>query len=201
MELALPADRAPHYDDLLRTLPKKERRGSRARCILLTDGPNEAVAVRLSSLGAPFASINPHLDRWMPRGFADPKEAKLGEAPAFLSSEQRQAVTAWWLAVREHANTPNWDIASTATINGIKGLLLVEAKAHGSELRADGKINKGRPENHVRIQAACRDASAALCRPTARLTKKMTRSTARHRPVRKRCLAASQAPSRRNWPQ
>jgi hypothetical protein len=79
-----------------------------------------------------------------------------------LSSEQREAVTAWWLAVRGHPNTPNWDIASTATINGIKGLLLVEAKAHGAELRSDGKANEGRQENHARIQAACRDASAAL---------------------------------------
>jgi len=76
MELALPPDGAPHYGDLLRTLPKKERRGSRPRCILLTDGPKEAVATRLSSLGAPFASVDPRLDRWNPRGFVEPHEAK-----------------------------------------------------------------------------------------------------------------------------
>ena len=99
---------------------------------------------------------------WMPRGFADPVEAKLGKALSILSSEHRETVTCWWLAVRKHANTPNWDIASTATIHGTKGLLLVEAKAHAAEMKTDGKANKGRAENHMRIEAACREASAAL---------------------------------------
>jgi hypothetical protein len=98
----------------------------------------------------------------MPRGFDDPSEAKLGDAFSLLSSEHREAVTCWWLAVREHANTPNWEIASTTTIHGTKGLLLVEAKAHAAEMKTDGKANKGRVENHTRIEEACREASAAL---------------------------------------
>jgi len=149
-------------DDQLALLPRKERRGSRARCVLLTSGSNEEVAGRLSALAAPFATIDPDDDRWMPRGFADPAEAKLGEALSLLSSDRREAITCWWLAVRERANTPNWDIASTATIDGAKGLVLVEAKAHAAEIKSVGKINKGRTENHARIEAACREASAAL---------------------------------------
>ena len=101
----------PPSGDLLATLPKREQRGSRARCILLTNGPDEDVADRLSVLAAPFATIDPKHDRWMPRGFADPVEAKLGDALSLLSSEHREIVTCWWLVVREHANTPNWDIA------------------------------------------------------------------------------------------
>jgi hypothetical protein len=152
----------PLGGELLATLPERQRRGSRARCVLLTSGSDEEVAGRLSDLASPFATVDPRRDRWMPRGFADPAEAKLGEALSLLSSDRREAITCWWLAVREHANTPNWDIASTATINGTQGLVLVEAKAHEAEIKTDGKANKGRPENHARIEAACRDASAAL---------------------------------------
>jgi len=164
MDLFTHADDAPSYADLLGTLPKKEQRGSRARCVLLTDGPSEVVAKRLSGLADGVATVDPERDFWMPRGFAEPREGKLGKAPRFLSDEQREAVTAWWLVVRKRANTPNWDIASTANIDGSRGLLLVEAKAHQAELKTDGKTNEGRPENHARIQVACREASDALNR-------------------------------------
>ena len=77
-------------------------------------------------------------------------------------ADHREALTRWWLAVRKRANTPNWDIVSTATIDGIEGLVLVEAKAHAAEIKAVGKLREGRAENHARINAACRGASAAL---------------------------------------
>jgi hypothetical protein len=62
------------------------------------------------------------------------------------------------------ANTPNWDIASTATIGDREGLVLVEAKAHTNEIKADGKIWSATSniENHFRIDACCREASTAL---------------------------------------
>ena len=63
----------------------------------------------------------------------------------------------------EGANTPNWDIASTATINGTEGLLLVEAKAHSKEMKTEGRAG-GHPENNESITAACREATAALNR-------------------------------------
>ncbi len=49
--------------DQLATLPKREQRGSRARCILLTSGSDEDVADRLSALAAPFATIDSKHDR------------------------------------------------------------------------------------------------------------------------------------------
>jgi hypothetical protein len=118
----------------------------------------------------------------MPRGIAHPKEAKLGDALSFLSDGHREAVTGWWLAVRKRANTPNWDMASTATIDGTEGLVLVEAKAHSAEIKIDGKPAGRKPvpaedkaetrsvgarpdnsaRNHERIAIACREASAAL---------------------------------------
>jgi Putative ATP-dependent Lon protease len=70
-----------------------------------SDG-NECVAL---SLASPFAIIDANRHHWMPRGFPAPKEARLGDSVPFVSDECREALTSWWLAVREHANRPNWD--------------------------------------------------------------------------------------------
>jgi hypothetical protein len=98
----------------------------------------------------------------MPEGFAAPAEAKLGEAPCFLSPEQRGAITDWWFAKVPNANTPNWDLASTAVIDGRPGLLLVEAKAHIKELSPEGKLSVGHPANHARIEGAIAAANDDL---------------------------------------
>ena len=158
----------------LQSLPERDRRGSRARCILLTDGSDEEVARRLSALAYPFAIVDPARHFWMPRGVDHPNQAKLGDERKLLSDERREAVNAWWLAVREHASTPNWDIASTATINGAPGLLLIEAKAHAAEFgievkvvgshTADEEARKGHARNEAQIERACREASGALDR-------------------------------------
>lgn len=142
-------------------LPTRQRRGSRLRCLLLTRGPRQEVARRLSELVQPHAEVNPARHGWMPRGFEDTTEARLGRAPGFLTAEQRESVTSWWLARRRRANTPNWDIACTATIDGQEGLILVEAKAHSGELLANGK-GQGNAENHAQIGAAIQQANEAL---------------------------------------
>lgn len=147
----------------LAALPERERRGSRARCLLLTGGSDEAVARRLSALAAPFATVDPARHAWLPRGIAFPREAKLGEEAALLPAATREGLMDWWLAVRAGANTPNWDIASTCTIGGREGLLLVEAKARAGEFRAGGKP-KGRAENGARIAAAIAEADDGLNR-------------------------------------
>lgn len=148
--------------DPLTKLGPREMRGSRARCLALTDGPDEVVASRLCKLFGPYAAIDHSRHVWQPRGFAAPDEAKLGEAPQFLTADHRDVVTGWWLAVRGRANTPNWDIACTATIDGAEGLLLVEAKAHANEIKNDGKSAKGNVANHARITAAIVEASDGL---------------------------------------
>jgi hypothetical protein len=141
-------------------LPARQRRGSRPRCLLLTNGSKEEVAHRLTGLVQPYAEVTPqHL--WMPQGFADTTEARLGRSPGFLTVEQQGAVTAWWLVRRRRANTPNWDVACSATIEGQEGLILVEAKAHSGELKANGK-RPGNPDNHAKIGAAIQQANAAL---------------------------------------
>ena len=60
----------------------------------------------------------------------------------------------WWLGpTRRVGTTPNIDIASTCTIDGRRGLVLVEAKAHTTELtkEAAGK----------RLESDCSDDSKA----------------------------------------
>jgi len=146
-------------NDQFSALPLREQRGSRARCLSLTEDP---AAVSLQSLVEPYATIDPARHMWMPKGLSQPQEAKLGETPGFLSFGQREVVTEWWLAVRGGANTPNWDIACTATIGGREGLILVEAKAHANELKTNGKPDRGNEDNHARIAAAIGEANRGL---------------------------------------
>ena len=150
--------------DLLRRLKPEERRGSKPRCHLLTHGDDTEVAARLTELVSPWGQVRPgHF--WLPRGFVDTKEARLGEAPEFLPEGLREEVSKWWLEVRPRANTPNWDIASKCEIQGKAGLMLLEAKAHANELSHAGKPE---PEtangwaNHEKIGAAIQEANTTL---------------------------------------
>lgn len=142
-------------------LSERDLRGSRLRCLLLTRQPAGEFARLLTRLAQPFAVVGAG-DFWMPRGLLDPKEAKLGESPGFLSVDHRKAVTDWWLAVPGRANTPNWDIASTCTVEGERGLILVEAKAHSAEMSVAGKSKRGNESNDKRIRDAIRQANEAL---------------------------------------
>ena len=73
----------------------------------------------------------------MPEGFDQVEEAQLHQAPRLLRPQDCEALGDWWLAVqRADSQKQNWDIASTCTVDGHKGLLLVEAKAHPRELKA-----------------------------------------------------------------
>jgi hypothetical protein len=146
---------------LLDRLPEKERRGSRLRCVLLTDSSGEEVARRLTALVSPHAQVQPDHHAWQPKGWEDPAEAKLGKMAPFLSPEHRETISRWWLVARQRANTPNWDIVSQAKIEGQEGLILVEAKAHDKELKTEGK-RPGNAENDVRIGTVIREASDSL---------------------------------------
>ena len=78
-----------------------------------------------------------------------------------------EGLQSWWLAHRVGANTPNWDLAATATIEGRKGLILAEAKANVPELGEAGKslgdkASERSSENHARIGQAIAEAQTAL---------------------------------------
>lgn len=156
----------PHLvPDLLKRLQPKERRGSKARCHFLTHGSPDVVAARLTDLAAPFATVSSG-DRWMPQGFLDSGEAQLHDAPRLVDPRIGDQLKSWWLApASQRAMTPNFDIASTCTIEGAAGLLLVEAKAHDEELNKElagrllaKKSSEDRKASHGKIADAIESA-------------------------------------------
>jgi hypothetical protein len=161
-------------DDLLQRLRPKERRGSKPRCHILTHGPADKVAARLTALVSPFAHISTS-DRWMPQGFDEIEEAQLHKAPRLLDPKISTQLSAWWLSPKsQRAMTPNWDIASTCTIENRQGLLLIEAKAHDEELNKEsvGRIvtaesSEDRKASHETIAAAMESARDGFHKATS----------------------------------
>ena len=93
-------------DARLNLLGETERRGSRPRCVLLTDDEDTAVAARLTTLIAPFGFVDAARHTWAPAGFRAPSEVELGQAAQFLPPDVRRTLKSWWLAVEKRAKTP-----------------------------------------------------------------------------------------------
>lgn len=161
-------------------------RGSRPRCVSMMIGDRVTVADGLTRLvGLPEVVVS-HADRWMPRGMPTQSshgtwdvtpadEVKLDHPNDLLRPEEPEQLRRWWIATVGKANTPNWDIASTCTVDGQNGLLLIEAKAHDVELRGeekgkelDAKASDNSFANHVQIGRAIADAAATFQRSTGR---------------------------------
>lgn len=125
-------------NSLYEVLRAKERRGSKPRCHLVTHGAPEIVANRLTALVEPFASVGLR-DDWMPQGFTNVQECQLHKASRLIDEPLRKQLEEWWLPpASARTMTPNFDIASTCTIAGKRGLVLIEAKAHDEELNKEG---------------------------------------------------------------
>ena len=160
-------------DLLMKLRSPKDRSGSKPRCHWLTHGTREQVANRLTRLAEPWGTVSAD-DRWMPEGFCRVEEAQLHQVPELLSQEDCDKLRDWWLAVsRGNTRTPNWDIASTCTVNGVKGMLLVEAKAHNEELnkeRAGKSLGPNSTDNskrnHEQIGEAIEKANNDLAEQT-----------------------------------
>ena len=145
-----------------RTKLGKDTQGSRPRCVLLTDGDPPDVAERLTQLVNLPGVVVRQDDHWRPHGTADVTEVELDKWQA-LSVDIRRQLQDWWLAAAKGtARTPNWDIASTCTVDGTPGVLLVEAKAHANELGKRDKCGASEP-NRSSIEAAIDLANGRLC--------------------------------------
>ena len=152
-------------DGLLEKLKPHERTGSKPRCHWLTHGAPGQVASRLKALAEPWGSVSAD-DHWIPEGFCRIKEAQLDKALKLLPKQDRGKLRDWWLAVsRRNTRTPTWDVASTCTMDGRKGLLLVEAKAHTQELKVEDQVEAS-PRNRARIAECIEEANAALADQT-----------------------------------
>lgn len=110
---------------------------------------------------------------YMPKGSENHKEAELKD---FLKntiwSGLGDMIRDWWLEeIRSGTRTPNWDFVSTCTINEQTGLLLVEAKAHWNELKADDRAGaKPNSKNLFKIRSAIREAREEINKVTAPLS-------------------------------
>jgi hypothetical protein len=105
----------------------------------------------------------------MPSGHKAPEEARLETfGPAAIRGLAAWAeLRKWWLAHEAGANTPNWDLAVACEIESKPGLILVEAKAHESELSIARKPTNADASaesraNHERIGTAIGEACDAL---------------------------------------
>jgi len=161
---------------LFPSLQRNQQSGSKPRCHLLTSGPDYEVANRLTDLIGIDGVIVRDKDRWLPNGFSEIQEARLGTEGKSIIAEYaiRKALREWWLSVKsDFANTPNWDIAASCMIKDKPGLLLIEAKAHDVELRieergkplkgvAGGQVSMNSRLNHERIGSAIQEASRLM---------------------------------------
>ncbi len=146
-------------------MKKKEFKGSQ-RCMLeLISSPN--FLFKINSLIQITGAVISKDDNWVPVGFSDPREAELKDFLRYnWNNELGNEITNWWLAVvNANSRTPNWDFVSTCSINGQKGIVLIEAKAHhdelnneshGKRLRNDASENSIR--NHIKIGEAINQA-------------------------------------------
>lgn len=142
-------------------------RGSRKHVLDWTGQPE--FCVELLQIVAPVPVRISGASRWMPRGYVAPEEARLETfGPQILPNRHVwDCLRTWWLAHEHGANTPNWDIAVGCEIDGMPGVILVEAKANVPELSPTGKplradASGASAENHQRITAAIAEACAAL---------------------------------------
>lgn len=95
----------------------------------------------------PYANIS-SIDMWIPLGVAKPKEGQIYSFLKPINKELAKEAKSWW--IEYGSQTPHWDLISTCTINGKKGILLVEAKAHFGELN---KESKGKPFDSKNVTA------------------------------------------------
>jgi len=148
------------------TFKVKELKGSRLRCLMLTSLSRDQVASALNQMVSPFGTVTPQVDQWKPEGFLNKTEAKLGESQELLPVETRETLTSWWLHTKGKGqpNTPNWDLASTCLIEDRKGLVLIEAKAHNTELSPKGKTKdeNTNKDNHKQIGSAIQQSNEGL---------------------------------------
>ena len=147
---------------------KPNYRGSRKHILDWTALPDAVFLPSLNDLLQPTGAVVGPSDVWMPRGYDRPKEAKLHASDSpFLSPVQKQWLSDWWLVHKRGANVPNWDLVATCSLEGQRGLILVEAKAHEDELSPAGKIlradaSANSQANHQRIGQAIEEARQAL---------------------------------------
>lgn len=154
-------------DEVVCLLELEAVRGSRLHVLNWLESPD--FIDQLNAMIQPFGATVACDDLWQPRGWRDSTEARLDAPLAERTGRfDAAALEYWWLEHPGGANVPNWDLLATCQIDGKRGLVLVEAKAHEGGLSSKGKIPPKKAasprshENHAHIRAAIAEASDAL---------------------------------------
>jgi hypothetical protein len=106
-------------------------------------------------------------DVYYPKGYANPEEMELRDfGPKYLADLiDWSIIRKWWPDYP--AKSPQWDLLTTCTIEGKKGIVLVEAKAHEAELKWEGKpleedASRESIHNHQQIGECIAEACRGL---------------------------------------
>ncbi|MDD2230656.1 MAG: hypothetical protein PHY48_14820 [Candidatus Cloacimonetes bacterium] len=163
------------------SLSAKDKVGSKIRCLFLSEiiKHDPTILDNLVNLESVKVPKDPYI---IPCGMGNPEELVLnrGIAEDFITeliqrngmsnfkeyNDFKCKIEDWWLEHPAHANTPNWDTACIAKIDGRDGLILVEAKAHKAELSPETKTydknSSNSEKNHERIIGAIERTSQEL---------------------------------------
>ena len=142
-------------------------RGSRKHVLDWTE--QATFREELIELLSPAVKVRvPNGSVWMPRGYAEKREARLETfgREVIPGSAIWSALQGWWLG-GGRGNTPNWDLAAACELEGRPGLVLVEAKANVPELCGDGKAMRAKAseastKSHECIARAIHEARVEL---------------------------------------
>lgn len=145
-------------------MSKTDEKGSKKAMLDLIESKNFLSSINdlIKSTGANITAD----DKFMPEGIDNPTESTLN---TFLRDKfdtiPNNAILEWWTL--HGTRGPNWDLLFTCTINGERGILLVEAKAHKGELDRSGKrLNKdasdNSEENHKNVLKAIKQANNSI---------------------------------------
>jgi len=157
----------------------RSMKGSRYRCLLATELEQGEACKLLEEICHPLHVKVTADDEYFPKGFSDSKELILTSklARPFFDKQfpdpgfknvRTEVKDEWWLTPKKGGNTPNWDIVSSCSLdNGSKAIIIVEAKAHISELDRSGKKQKNDANNdslanHTSIEKAINKANVGL---------------------------------------
>ncbi|WP_188051101.1 hypothetical protein [Flavobacterium sp. GP15] len=141
-------------------------KGSKCAMVKLVESSNFLEVIN-KLLKESNAEIN-NYDNWIPKSIKYDKEAELNDFLHYNFDHQLpKDITNWWLY--KDATTPNWDLISTCTINGKRGILLVEGKAHYAELEQESKgktlkldASDNSKKNHEQIALAITEANTNI---------------------------------------
>lgn len=119
----------------------EELKGSRLRCSILSQLGTEFWQAKMQEIvwktGVSDFTIEFEEEcNYYPQDELGIGEYRFSDKNGLVDTALRRKLIKWWLDIEKETNrqTPNWDFACDAVINGKKGLLLVEAKSYKEEL-------------------------------------------------------------------